>query len=208
MTNTSNASTICFPDTYGLVLCGGSSTRMGTDKSMLTYQNKPQRYLLYDVLMNCCEDVFISCNSSQKTTIDDEYTVLQDDEQYSMIGPMGALMTAIHKFPLKNILLIACDYPFLTTDELQSFSTVCKDSSAAFYNANENLYVPVLAWYSCKDFEVIIKLFKEGKTSLQQCLYFLLAKKYIPKNDKCILSVDTMEMYLHLTSLKTNNSIE
>ncbi|MBK8495728.1 MAG: NTP transferase domain-containing protein [Chitinophagaceae bacterium] len=38
-------------NTYGLVLCGGNSSRMGTDKSMLQYYDKPQRYHVYDMLL-------------------------------------------------------------------------------------------------------------------------------------------------------------
>jgi nucleoside-triphosphatase THEP1 len=50
----------------GLVLCGGQSVRMGSDKAFLEYHGKPQCYHLYDELQTIYNNVFISCNESQK----------------------------------------------------------------------------------------------------------------------------------------------
>ena len=79
MRSGNNTETISFPNTYGLVLCGGKSTRMGTDKSMLQYHSKPQRYYVYDLLFPLCEKVFISCNEQQSSTIEVGYDYIQDD---------------------------------------------------------------------------------------------------------------------------------
>src|SRR5690242_8452653 len=109
-------------NTYGIVLCGGQSSRMGKDKSLISYYNKPQRYHVYDMLQPFCEKVIISCNEKQSGGIEKEYDILADHDSYSGIGPMAALLTAFTNFPEKNILLVGCDYPFLTAASLRSFS--------------------------------------------------------------------------------------
>ena len=103
-------------------MCGGQSNRMGTDKSMLQYYNKPQRYHVYDMLLPFCEKVFISCSKQQAETVEAGYHVIPDDERYCNIGPIAGLLTAFTQFPKKNILLIGCDYPFLKATELEIFS--------------------------------------------------------------------------------------
>ena len=180
-----------FPHTYALILCGGKSSRMGADKSLLQYYAKPQRYHIYDMLLPFCEDVFISCNNKQAAGIEAGYNFIQDDDNMGDIGPIHALLTAFTKYPAKNILLIGCDYPFLTSGELQSFSGCCKDEPAAFYNQQDDVYEPVLAWYPYSYLDVLKKMCSAKQFSLQQFLNQNKASKYLPSNTNCIKSIDT-----------------
>jgi molybdopterin-guanine dinucleotide biosynthesis protein A len=184
------------PETYALVLCGGRSSRMGTDKSMLQYYDKPQRYHVYDMLQPCCEQVFISCDTDQFKSIEDGYHAIADDEIFSDMGPMGALLTAFARFPGKNILLTGCDYPFLKADELKRFLVYCKDKPASFYNQEAAIYESMLAWYPFSCFEELKVMFEAKQQSLQQLLRQNNAIKYLPADTKCIQSVDTMQAYI------------
>jgi molybdenum cofactor guanylyltransferase len=178
--------------TFGLVACGGSSSRMGTDKSMLIYHNKPQRYHLYEMLQPFCDDVLISCKEEQVVAEDEGFHILTDDILYNNIGPMAALLTAFSRFPQTNMLLIGCDYPFLTNEELHEFARHCdKSKAAAFYNEKEDIYEPLLAWYSCNSFAALKEMHREGKYSLQHFLRNNEAIKCHPRNFNSMVSVDT-----------------
>jgi molybdenum cofactor guanylyltransferase len=191
----------CFQNTYGLVMCGGRSTRMGTDKSMLQYYDKPQRYHAYDMLLPLCEKVFISCNAAQATNIDAGYSFFKDDETYGNIGPMAALLTTFAQYPDKNILLIGCDYPFLKADELQLFSNECKKMPAAFYNKAAEVYEPMLAWYPSICFDKLKTMFDTKEFSLQYFLQDNDAIKYLPVDVKSIKSIDTKEAFTQTKNL-------
>ncbi len=184
-----------FQNTYGLVICGGQSTRMGTDKSMLQYFNKPQRYHVYDMLLPFCEKVFISCNAEQTKNIKAGYNFIQDDETTGNIGPIGALLTAFTQYPNINILLIGCDYPFLKADELQLFSHQCKKKPTAFYNKEDDVYEPMLAWYPYTFFDKLKTMFQENQFSLQHFLKNNNAIKYLPVDIKSLESIDTSEAF-------------
>lgn len=190
-----------FKETYGLVVCGGRSRRMGTDKSMLQYHDKPQRYHLYDMLLPFCEKVFISCNEEQAKNTEPGYHFIKDDESFAGIGPMVALLTAFTKFPGKNVLLIGCDYPFLTAGELGSFSSYCKNEPAAFYNETGGVYEPMLAWYPYTFFDVLQKMYAAKQLSLQHFLKDNNATKYLPLNSNSIISIDTAEAYTKACNL-------
>lgn len=190
-----------FTNTYALVMCGGNSNRMGTDKSMLQYYDKPQRYHLYDMLLPFCEKVFIACNAEQVNNIDAGYDFIEDAPLYSDIGPMAALLTAFTLHPKKNLLLIGCDYPFLTTAELDIFSMLCKDIPASFYNKEAVIYESMLAWYPFTCFDELKCMFDAKQFSLQQLLRKNDAIKYVPTNTNSIKSIDTMEAFTQTNKL-------
>jgi molybdenum cofactor guanylyltransferase len=202
MRETKNIRNKLFKDTYGIVLCGGQSTRMGTDKSMLQYYDKPQRYYVYDKLLPFCEKIFISCNAAQADKIEAPCNFIKDDEIYGNIGPMAALLTAFTQYPNKNILLIGCDYPFLKAEALETFSNQCKDLPAAFYNKEEEIYDPMLAWYPFTSFAKLKTMFNGKQFSLQHFLTDNKAIKYLPFDVNSIKSIDTREAFI-----KAYNSI-
>jgi molybdopterin-guanine dinucleotide biosynthesis protein A len=182
-------------NTYGLVLCGGQSSRMGTDKSMLQYFEKPQRYYVYDMLLLFCEKVFISCNIEQAISIDADYDFIGDVPLYSDIGPIAALLSAIDLHPKKNLLLIGCDYPFLKTGELEIFSLLCKDVPVSFYNKEAVIYESMLAWYPYTCFDELNRMFGAKQFSLQQLLRKTNTIKYLPTDINSIRSIDTIEAF-------------
>lgn len=190
-----------FTNTYALVMCGGQSIRMGSDKSMLQYYDKPQRYHLYDMLLPFCKKVFIACNEEQSTTIEAGYNFIKDDIAFGDIGPMAALLTAFTQYPKQDILLIGCDYPFVKTDELQIFSNHCKDVPAAFYNKQEDIYEPMLAWYPYTCFDELKKMHEAKQFSLQHFLKAGEAVKYLPTDSNYIKSVDTPESFMETYKL-------
>ncbi len=189
--------------TYGLVICGGNSSRMGTDKSMLIYHQKPQRNHLYEMLQPFCEQVIISCNAGQENTIAKDHNFLTDLPLYNNIGPMAALLTAFTKFPQKDILFIGCDYPFLTSTDLQHFLSSCKEENraAGFYNEVQDIYEPLLAWYPASSFDKLKKMHEAKQYSLQHFLRDNKALKFYPENKNSIISVDTIEAFLKAVNL-------
>ncbi len=182
---------------YGLVACGGGSTRMGTDKGLLTYHEKPQRYHAFDLLGSFCEATFLSCNDSQAAGIHQAYPVLTDAPLYGNIGPMAALLTAFQKFPDKGFLLIGCDYPFLSLEELNAFSIFSEQNqrAAAFYRHSLQLYEPLLAWYPVETYPLMLAQFKMGNYSLQKLLRSIHAAKYLPDEARSMTSIDSQESY-------------
>ena len=105
----------------GIIACGGNSHRMGADKSLLVYYDKPQRYYLYDNLRELCNSVYISCNKEQVKQMFSGYQYIIDEPAVNNAGPLTACLSAFKQFPGRDILLIACDYPYLTGDEIRRF---------------------------------------------------------------------------------------
>jgi len=182
---------------YGLVVCGGQSTRMGTDKSLLDYHGSPQRYYLYDLLQPFCEAVFLSCNEQQAAGIPDTCNVITDRPVYHNTGPMAALLSAFDRFPDKTFIVLACDYPFFTPEEIKQLAHAAKQdiTAAAFCHHDNDIYEPLLAAYHPEAGVLIKQAFDRQQYSLQRLLRDMHAVKLFAGADRAIQSVDTPEDY-------------
>jgi molybdopterin-guanine dinucleotide biosynthesis protein A len=190
-------------DLYGIVICGGKSSRMGMDKAMLDYHGKAQCYYVYEMLSMFCEKVLISCTEQQAERMDVGYETLTDLSYYSDIGPMGGLLTALTSYSHQKFLVIGCDYPFLNKEELADFLQCCDHETvaAAFYNKKENLYEPLLAYYHNSIKSILLEMFESGQYSLQHFLEANNAVKYYPADNKAITSIDTIKEFIETKQL-------
>ncbi|WP_031526794.1 molybdenum cofactor guanylyltransferase [Dyadobacter crusticola] len=181
-------------DLIGIVVCGGESSRMRKDKSMLTYHQKPQSEHVGDLLDQFCKKVVISCNSRQFESFETQYEKLSDLPEYANSGPIAALMTVYSTFPNKDFLFIGCDYPLLSTEDISGFLSSIQESAtaAAFFNAYGK-YEPLLAWYSRNLSQLIKEHYQVNDLSLQSLLRKVDAQKFIPKSETAMKSVDTLE---------------
>lgn len=197
----------------GLVACGGKSERMGTDKSLLVYHKLPQRYHVYELIKPLCDQVYISANRDQAVDIPQDYPVSIDASHFDQTGPMVALLSAYSRFPGADLLLIGCDYPLLTSTDLQGLiaNSAEHHSTAAFYNEETGLYEPLLCYYKSADLQSIKEVYHAGQYSLQKFLQSSKAGKYIPVYPDHIKSVDTKNDRLDTIRKmveQTNNSYE
>jgi molybdopterin-guanine dinucleotide biosynthesis protein A len=180
-------------EVHGLVICGGQSTRMGKDKSLLDYHGRPQRYHLYQLLQPFCKQVFLSCNEQQRAGIPEGYNAIIDAPPYRDIGPMAALLSAFEHYPGKTFIVLACDYPFFSTGEIAQLAVAAKQaaSCAAFCHEESGIYEPLLAVYAPGMQPVLQKAFAEGQYSLQRILKAANALRLFSANAPALQSIDT-----------------
>jgi molybdopterin-guanine dinucleotide biosynthesis protein A len=188
----------------GIVACGGNSSRMGRDKSLLTYYELPQRYHVYEMLQEICASAYISCNKEQARTIRKGYDTIIDGPEFENLGPLTALLTAFHQYPGKDILLIGCDYPYLTKSELRDFILHCrsKEKSGAFYDPEAATFISVLGLYLSGSETELFKQAHDRGFSLRKFLQQQQATPYIPKDLRSMISVDTPAVFERLKNLR------
>ncbi|MGI4762039.1 MAG: NTP transferase domain-containing protein [Janthinobacterium lividum] len=103
----------------GLVLAGGLSQRMQTDKGRLRYgpTGREQREVAADLLAEVCQDVFVSCRTEQAAELPAGLQPLPDT--FLGLGPLGGILSAFRHDPNAAWLVLACDLPFLTAEVLR-----------------------------------------------------------------------------------------
>ena len=104
----------------GLILCGGESRRMSSDKGLLRREGTPWAVYMGHKLTPWQLPVFYSINAGQKAA----YGAILPDEQLitdalGLSGPLEGLFSVHARFPNKDLLLLACDMPDLDAVTIQ-----------------------------------------------------------------------------------------
>ena len=108
------------PVLRGLVLAGGRSERMQTDKGRLRYgpTGQEQREVAAGLLAEVCASVHVSVRAEQATGLPAGLVPLPDT--FLGLGPLGGILSAFRHDPNAAWLVLACDLPFLTPDALRT----------------------------------------------------------------------------------------
>ncbi|MFN3428640.1 MAG: molybdenum cofactor guanylyltransferase [Candidatus Sericytochromatia bacterium] len=95
----------------GLVLAGGASRRMGTDKGALRYHGPTQREVVAGLLSPWCERVYVSCRPDQAAGLEPGLEALIDPAPD--LGPIAGVLAAFAARPDAAWIVVACDLPLL-----------------------------------------------------------------------------------------------
>ena len=118
----------------GLLVLGGQSSRMGSDKAFLPYplpgtSSEPLwRHLARILLAVCPEGIVVSHNAKQADQLKDDKKVLGDlegkvafvQDVYEEMGPAAGLISAHEAYGgKKTFFAVAVDFPFVTEKTLR-----------------------------------------------------------------------------------------
>jgi len=131
---------------YGLVLAGGASRRMQTDKAALAYAGQTQLQRAFALLEKICTHAFVSVRKDQihdatRASFPQIIDVQQD------LGPLAGISAAQSAHPDVAWLILACDLPFINEDTLR-YLLQHRDPSriaTAFRGTHDQLPEPLCA---------------------------------------------------------------
>jgi molybdopterin-guanine dinucleotide biosynthesis protein A len=134
--------------TWGLVLAGGKSSRMGHDKALLQRDGKSQLKHVVDVLGSVLPRVFVSTRSDQQDEPERaQYEQIVD--RYHDMGPVAGVLSAMEAHPEVNWLVVACDLPNIDATTvgylLQNISAA--QPFTAYKSSHDELPEPLCAVY-------------------------------------------------------------
>lgn len=166
----SNKMSESLPKIQGLILTGGKSLRMGTDKSLLPYNGVSQRERAGQLFKTLNIPVYYSCREDQKVTFSDPDMVITDS--FLDLGPMGGILSAFRSNPGVAWLSIASDMPLLSQATLE-FLLRNRRSSAiatAFLNGTTKSPEPLLTIWEPKSYQVLLNFLGQGISSPKEVL--------------------------------------
>lgn len=102
-------------DMRGVILAGGRSTRMGVDKSFLTFGGTSLLRRAFDSVRPQVARMAISSNVPA-WRFDDFDAEIVPDRRMDVQGPLAGIDAALAQFPNEDLLVIAVDLPFIPVD--------------------------------------------------------------------------------------------
>lgn len=151
----------------GIILCGGLSSRMGSDKGLLrteaaNWATDAARKL---------QDLGILVKASINTLQENSYAhglqgveLITDNTTLPVKGPLLGLLSAHIANPTEDLFVLACDMPLIETFLLKELYTLYQKQEAdAFLFTNEGEAEPLCAIYTSAALQKIMTMLRKGK---------------------------------------------
>ena len=179
------------PPLKGLVLAGGRSIRMGSDKGLLSWHGKEQRYHMADLLQRLCHTVFISCRHDQLEEIDALYNPLPDS--VPGLGPIAGILAAFGHDAHSAWLVTACDLPLLDEQTLQYLINQRNPEFIAttYKSPHDGLPEPLITIWEPASYPVLQQFAARGITCPRKVLLNSAASIIEPINPRALLNANT-----------------
>lgn len=160
-------------DFNAFILAGGKSSRMGTDKGLLTFRGQPMVQHVIDKLKQVFESITIISNSPDYTKFG--LPVLEDE--IKSVGPIGGIYSGLKQSATSWNFFVACDMPFLTSNVLDKILQVEIKSELCVVARYSDQLQPLCACYSKSCLPVIAKQIAVGNYKLHDLLKLLPLKE-------------------------------
>tara|TARA_R110002051_G_scaffold40054_2_gene83706 strand:- start:2446 stop:3033 length:588 start_codon:yes stop_codon:yes gene_type:complete len=181
---------------YGLVLSGGKSTRMGTDKGSIVYHELPQREHLYRLLEKVCDKTFLSIRSEQVNELPSGVNFILDNNEFR--GPYNGILSAHKKYPNVAWLVLACDLPLLDLKGIEQLIAERNSDkiATAFASKESRLPEPLCAIWEIEGLEQsITHLINGTSTCPRKFLINSNVQLVFPKEEQILLNANSEEEY-------------
>ncbi|MEJ1221918.1 NTP transferase domain-containing protein [Sediminicola sp. 1XM1-17] len=181
---------------YGLVLSGGKSMRMGTDKGAIVYHELPQREHLYHMLEEVCDKTFLSIRSEQVNEMPKGIHYILDNNEHR--GPYNGILSAHKKYPNVAWLVLACDLPLMDLKGVKQLIAERnpKKVATAFAGKENRLPEPLCAIWEIEGLkQSITHLINGTSTCPRKFLINSDVHLVFPAEEQILLNANSKEEY-------------
>lgn len=172
------------PQLNGLVLAGGQSQRMQTDKGSLEYFGKSQRLHVHELLSKHCAEVYVSYANAQAVNEQEQLPVVIDT--FMGLGPFGGILSAFQSNPNAAWFTVACDLPYLSPETLAYLAEHRNPSKIAtcFMDSENKFPEPLITIWEPRAYSVMLQFLSQG---------YSCPRKVLINSDVELLQAPTIE---------------
>lgn len=178
----------------GIILAGGKSSRMGSDKGMLElYGKKFIEHIISAVKPNVDRIIIIANNTNYNGFSHSVFNDLVKEK-----GPLGGIYTGLLKSETEKNLIVSCDIPFINSALINYIINNSKGADVAVPVFNGHTE-PLCAVYTKKMTAGIHKLILINELKMHKVLqHFITREIFITEdqefyNDKLLENINTPE---------------
>ena len=177
----------------GIILSGGQSTRMGTDKALIQINEKTLLENIIQICQPLCAHILISSNNSAHEKFG--YKIVPDE--IKNCGPLGGIYSCLKKSETDWNFVISVDSPFVEP-EFVSFLISETGNYDAVAPAHDLGKEPLIALYHKNCLEIIEKMLNSKNYKMTNLLTtintrFVDSQKWVEEFPEIFRNLNTPE---------------
>ena len=161
----------------GVILCGGQSSRMGTDKGLLVMHSTTWAQAAFDKMSRLGLPVLLSVNDAQYKTYGAVFSpehLVSDNAAIEAKGPLRGILSIHTSYPSEDLFVLACDMPLMETTILQRLLDCYNANNAlAYVYTNDGVQEPLCGIYTALALSNVLQLIKTNQL-VKHSMKFLL----------------------------------
>lgn len=161
-------------DITGIILAGGQSSRMGTDKALIKYGNKTLIEHTFDLIRGYCKKILISANNPAVHSFPEQWII--PDEKKGL-GPIGGIYSCLKHSETENNLVVAVDIPFINHGLIQFLLSNISNAALVVPVTTQGKVEPLCAVYKKSVLPYLERMLAENNLKVQNLMLYCKSKK-------------------------------
>lgn len=147
----------------GIILAGGKSSRIGSDKGFLLLKNKPFIQHIIDAMQPLVQNITIVSNNPDY----DIFKLKRVNDLIKNSGPLAGLYTGLHYSNTENNLVLSCDVPLINTETLKNLTNQIENNIDVIQLESKGKSMPLIAMYKKHCENKLFELLQQGERRLR-----------------------------------------
>ena len=147
----------------GIILAGGKSSRIGSDKGFLLLKHKSFIHHISEARQPLVNNIIIVSNNPDY----DIFKLKRVNDLISDAGPLAGVYTGLHYSNTKNNLVLSCDVPLINTDTLKKLTEQVEDYADVIQLKSKGKTMPLIAMYKNHCENHFFELLQQGERRLR-----------------------------------------
>ncbi len=176
-------------DITGIILAGGKSSRMGTDKGFLLLNDKPFVQYSIDALKPLVSEIIIISDDIAY----DVFGLKRVDDITKNAGPVAGICSGLEVSSTDYNLVLSCDIPLINSDILKQLINVIDDDSEIIQIESQGKTMPLIALYRNQVKKVFNACLNNNERRLRIAINGCKSKNVIieKEHEFCAMNVNT-----------------
>lgn len=180
-------------DITGIILAGGKSSRMGTDKGFLKLNEKPFVQYSIDALQPLVSEILIVTDNPEY----DVFGLKRITDITKDAGPVSGIYSGLKASKTELNLVLSCDIPLITSEVLQLLTNAIDDTSDIIQVESNGKSMPLIALYKKTIKDTFKSFLEQGerrlRVAIKGCNYKIVVLDEAFQN--ATLNVNTKEEF-------------
>ncbi|MFD1162001.1 MULTISPECIES: molybdenum cofactor guanylyltransferase [Hwangdonia] len=178
-------------DITGIILAGGKSSRMGTDKGFLRLNNKPFVQYSIEALKPLVSEIIIVSDDLNY----DVFGLKRVNDITKNAGPMAGICSGLEASSTDYNLILSCDIPLINSEILKKLIDAVDANSEIIQIENQGKTMPLIALYKRHIKDTFNGFLQKGERRLRVAVKACISKniKLEKAHEFSTMNVNTKE---------------